>query len=69
MQTDPKARSGHSPLIIPASISSRIHPGAQNGMLMELSQVVAEAGFRSPRPTNVGLGQNLPGHDERTNQD
>jgi hypothetical protein len=26
--------------------------------------VVAGAGFKSPRPTCVGLGQNLPGHDE-----
>jgi hypothetical protein len=31
-------------------------------MVIEL-QVIAGAGFRSPRPKSVGLGQNLPGHD------
>src|SRR5437870_411330 len=33
-------------------------------MVIEL-QVIAGAGFRSPRPKSVGLGQNLPGHDGR----
>src|SRR4030081_2633238 len=32
-------------------------------MVIEL-QVIAGVGFRSPRPKSVGLGQNLPGHDE-----
>jgi hypothetical protein len=36
-------------------------------MVIEL-QVIAGVGFRSLRPKSIGLGQNLPGHDEHHHQ-